>query len=92
MPNRYQTTKIIKDKRKQISKFGTTIYEDVPLSNDDMYVITQAGDRLDNLAFQYYGDQHMWWFIARANNIKTMNVSAGTRLRIPISTEKAKGN
>ena len=72
--------------------YGTTIYDDVPKSNDDIYVITQYGDRLDNLAFQFYNDQHLWWFIARANNIKTMNVPTGTRLRIPISTEKAKGS
>ena len=89
--SRYEITRIIKDKKKGISKFGTTIYDDVPKINDDIYVIAQEGDRLDNLAFEYYGAQHLWWFIARANNLKTMNVPAGTRLRIPVSTEKAKG-
>ena len=89
--SRYNTTKTIKDRRKKVLKFGTTIYNDTPQANDDTYVITQEGDRLDNLAFEYYGDQHLWWFIARANNIKAMNVPAGTRLRIPISTENAKG-
>jgi len=88
---RYKTTTIIKDKRKSVSKYGTTIYDDVPKSNEDMYVITQEGDRLDNLAYEYYDDQHLWWFIARINHLKSMNVVAGTRLRIPSSTENAKG-
>jgi len=33
----------------------------------------------------------MWWFVARVNNLKTMNIVAGTSLRIPIDTEFAKG-
>ena len=89
--SRYKSTKRIKNEKKNVTAFGTTVYDDVPQINDDVYVIAQEGDRLDNLAFEYYGDQHMWWFLARANNIKAMNVPAGTRLRIPISTEKAKG-
>ena len=34
--------------------------------------MTQEGDRLDNLAFQFYGNQHLWWYIAHANNLNTM--------------------
>ena len=89
--SRYKSTKQIKNRIKNVTTLGTTIYEDIPQINDDIYVIAQDGDRLDNLAYEYYGNQHMWWFIAKANNLKTMNVPAGTRLRIPISTEKAKG-
>jgi len=72
-------------------KFNTTLYEKVHLRNDDIYVITQEGDRLDSLAHEYYNNPHLWWFIGRANNIYTMNVPAGTSLRIPISTELARG-
>ena len=89
--SRYKITKVVEDKKNKISRYGTTIYDNVPKSNEDIYVITQAGDRLDNLAFQFYGDQHLWWFIARTNHLKTMNVLPGTRLRIPPSTENAKG-
>ena len=56
-----------------------------------MYFIAQSGDRCDNLAQRFYGDTSLWWFIARANNLKTMNIPAGTSLRIPTSTENAKG-
>ena len=89
---RYDSVKKSMDTRQNIKKYSTTLYDEIPKLNSDIYVIAQEGDRLDSLAFEYYGDQHLWWFIARANNIKTMNVSAGTRLRIPSSTEKAKGN
>ena len=30
------------------------IYPNIPLRDDDVYVMTELGDRLDTLAFQYY--------------------------------------
>ena len=53
--------------------------------------IKKFKDRCDNLASRFYNDSTLWWFIARVNNLKTMNVPAGTSLRIPISQENAKG-
>ena len=69
----------------------TTIYDKVEETNTDMHFIAQEGDRCDNLAFQFYNDSSLWWFIARVNNLKTNNIPAGTNLRIPISVQKAKG-
>ena len=71
--------------------YKTTIYKDVPERDDDMFFMAQYGDRCDNLAFRFYKDSSLWWFIARVNNLKTMNIPAGTSLRIPISTENAIG-
>ena len=88
---RYEHTKRLKDKKRNIDKYETTIYNKVPERNDDMYFIAQEGDRCDNLAQRFYKDPNLWWFIARANNLKTMNVPAGTSLRIPVSTINAKG-
>ena len=88
---RYEHTKRLKDKKTNVDKYGTTIYNKVPERNDDMYFIAQEGDRCDNLAQRFYSDPNLWWFIARANNLKTMNIPAGTSLRIPISTINAKG-
>jgi phage tail protein X len=50
-----------------------------------MYIISEAGDRLDLLAYKYYGDQTLWWVIATANNINdaTFYVQEGIQLRIP---------
>ena len=72
-------------------KYQTTIYDTVPEDNTDVYVITQEGDRLDNLANQFYGDSTLWWFIARTNNLRTIHVPAGTSLRISQLLHLAKG-
>ena len=71
--------------------FATTIYNKVPERDDDMYFIAQEGDRCDNLAHQFYGDPLLWWFIARVNHLKSINIPAGTSLRIPVTTREAEG-
>ena len=88
---RYEHTKRSKDKKRNIDKYETTIYNKVPERNDDMYFIAQEGDRCDNLAQRFYGNPQLWWFIARVNNLKTMNIQTGTSLRIPASAEYAIG-
>ena len=89
--SRYDKTKKSQEYKKRKRHFLTTIYQDVPEKNTDMYFISQEGDRCDNLAFRFYGDSSLWWFIARINHLNTMNIPAGTELRIPISLEKAIG-
>ena len=89
MMSRYVSTK--KTRKNKKSYYGTTIYEKVPEKNNDNYFIAQEGDRCDNLAFRFYGDSTLWWFIARTNNLMTNNIPAGTKIRIPIDTTAAKG-
>ena len=89
--SRYNKTKKSVEYKKSKRYLLTTIYQDVPERNDDILVITQNGDRFDNLANQFYGDPTLWWFIARANNMVTMNVEVGKHIRIPANTAKAKG-
>jgi len=86
---RYKSTK--KSRKNKKSYYSTTIYSKVPEKNSDMYFIATEGDRCDNLANRFYGNPNLWWFIARTNNLKTNNIPAGTSLRIPVSTENAKG-
>ena len=86
---RYENTKKpIKNKK---SYYATTVYKKVEEKNSDSYFIAQEGDRCDNLAVRFYGDSSLWWFIARVNNLTTMNVEAGLTLRIPSSLSDAKG-
>lgn len=61
------------------------IYPNIPLRDDDVYVMTEMGDRLDTLAFQYYENPSLWWIIASANNIhnSVFAFTEGTILRIP---------
>ena len=88
--SRYEKTSVgrknLKGSNVIVSKYDTTIYEKIPLDDNDIFIITQQGDRLDSLAFQFYEDPDLWWYIAQANHINTMNVEAGTSLRIPSST------
>ena len=69
---------------------GKTVYKSkrlkrIPLKNEDIYVASQTGDRLDLLANQYYGSPAYWWIIANANNIHDgkLGLKDGTILRIP---------
>jgi phage tail protein X len=84
MASRYQNNKVqkLKDGRQV---YRTKIYPNIPLTDTDMYIVTQEGDRLDTLAYQYYGDQSLWWIIATANNIHDASfaVEDGTILRVP---------
>ena len=93
--SRYNNTKIKLSNKTSYrpyskQKYLTTIYDRVPFSNSDLYVITQEGDRLDLLAGQYYEDTTMWWIIANANNIGkgTLVVPPGLQLRIPQDVEE----
>ena len=61
-------------------------YPNITLSENDVYVITTVGDRLDYLAYTYYRDSELWWIIATANNNATKGSLfpvPGTQLRIP---------
>ena len=77
------TNKYNSKRKRDIKSRATSLFKTVPKNNTDIYLITQAGDRCDNLAFEWYGSAEYWWFVARVNHLTTMNIPAGTRLRIP---------
>ena len=77
---------------KGVQKLGTATLPDVEESNNDVLLIATEGDRCDLLAQQFYGDQTLSWFIANTNNLSTMNIPAGTSLRIPNNIEFATGD
>tara|TARA_B100000287_G_C20394833_1_gene687177 strand:+ start:227 stop:538 length:312 start_codon:yes stop_codon:yes gene_type:complete len=64
-----------------------TILPEIPLNQEDIYIITQDGDRLDNLSFEFYKDTQFWWVIAAANPNKlrkdSYHVALGEQIRIP---------
>ena len=71
--------------------FNTTYYNRVPHTDSDLFLIATEGDRCDILAQQLYGNVNFWWYIARVNNLHSMNIPAGTKLRIPSSVSHATG-
>jgi hypothetical protein len=69
----------------------TTIYPAIPVSEDDIYIITTIEDRYDTLSLQFYNDASLWWIIASANNSEraSLIVQPGVQLRIPASKSQA---
>lgn len=90
MPSRYQTINIIKSDTGITSTSGKdmyfpTYYPDIEAKEDDNYIITGVTDRLDNIAFDFYGNSSLWWVIAMANNLEGDSIypPQGMYLRIP---------
>jgi hypothetical protein len=86
--NRYQNIEILKDSavKPKVRFYKTVYYPEIPLSENDIYVITVDGDRLDLLASQYYGDSTLYWIISRANSNLSQNSLyplSGIQIRIP---------
>lgn len=85
---RYQDITILKDSvvKPGVRFYQTVRYPEIPLSENDIYVITVIGDRLDLLAQQYYQESSLYWIIALANDHLTKNslfIPEGTQVRIP---------
>jgi len=82
--NRYQNIPETKYRGKRA--YQTSRYPEVPLNENDIYVITTVGDRFDLLAQQYYGDGSLWWIISIANGELKQNSLVpplGSQIRIP---------
>ena len=87
--NRYADTKLYKTATGIIYQ-GVTKYPEIAYSENDIYVITTDGDRLDNLAYEYYGDATLYWVISAANPNQTYNLLypvLGAQIRIPFPVD-----
>lgn len=84
MASRYNIQKTqLSETNKQVLQ--TTTLPVVPERDEDVYIITNSMDRLDTLAYKFYGNPRHWWVIALANNLGkgTLMVEGGVQLRIP---------
>jgi hypothetical protein len=83
--NRYQNIETTKYSGTGSVYYYNNIYPDIPVSENDNYVITTLGDRFDILANNFYGDASMWWIIPSANAISgdSLYPEPGIQLRIP---------
>ena len=85
--NRYQDIKSEIDQMRKIAKktFVTVELPKIERSPQDRFIYSIEGDRLDNLAFEFYGDPRHWVVLALANNLGkgTLVVPSGIQLRIP---------
>ena len=81
--NRYPSTLI----RKETSGpryFGSTKYPPIDFTIEDFYIISMQGDRLDNLAAQFYGDPTLYWILQQANSLNrdSLYPPIGVQIRI----------
>ena len=85
MASRYSFANVFRTKDTKRRYFESTIYPKILPTNDDIYIIAEDMDKLDTLAYKYYGDARYWWIIAVANNINdgTLYLEPGRQIRIP---------
>jgi len=85
---RNRTQNITKNRTSKGKRYYQPLrYPSIPLSSNDIYILTSIGDRLDSLANQFYNDVRLWWIIAIANPdiIKrdSYNLNPNLEIRIP---------
>lgn len=82
--NRYQGVTILRTSEGR-RYYKTVKYPDIPLSEDDIYVMSTFGDRCDLIADDYYLDISLFWIIQIANDIPrdSIYIPEGSQTRIP---------
>tara|TARA_B100000497_G_scaffold83958_1_gene93582 strand:+ start:176 stop:496 length:321 start_codon:yes stop_codon:yes gene_type:complete len=95
--NRYSNVKEIRNENEFVGTLGTryytnNTYPEVLPNENDIWVETEFGDRLDSLAFQFYQDVTLYWVISIANpnkiNMGSLFLDPGTQIRIPTNVVK----
>lgn len=86
---RYDGVRVDKD-FEGIRNYSTIIYPTLDPDPSDIYTMVYENDRLDLLAYRYYGDVRYWWIIAQANQLGkgSFIVNTNSRLRIPKNIDK----
>jgi hypothetical protein len=82
---RYDNNLILTNKN-NIKYRSSTLYPEIPLSENDVYIYAAQGDRLDNLAHQFYQDSTLYWILSVANPdipFDSLYIPVGFQLRIP---------
>lgn len=95
MANRYLDTQIITGSVVTDPRYyKNVIYPEIPVSEEDIYVIAASYDRIDLIAADYYGDVTLWWIISSANNLpgNSLYLTNGTQIRIPADPSAAVNN
>ena len=65
--------------------FEEPAYPNIPRQSDDITYEVADNDRIDTIAYRFYGDPILWWVIAIANGLELLptDISVGQTLRIP---------
>ena len=94
--NRYANIEVLRNENQFVGTLGTEYYKnvtypEVPANENDIWVETEFGDRLDLLANQFYKDVTLYWVIAIANpdviNMGSLFITEGSQIRIPVNVQ-----
>ena len=87
MRNIKRTIQLKQNGRRGKRYYKNIKYPEIPTKDEDLYIITRVGDRLDMLASHFYDNPDLWWVIASANPNVIKNgsfgVKSGLEIRIP---------
>ena len=91
MPNRLRYIEIKREQTTNNRYYKNIEYPEIPVTPNDIYIISKSTDRLDLLAFDYYNDENLWWIISKANPDKikrdSLFLDPGLQIRIPLDVE-----
>jgi hypothetical protein len=83
---RYDDQNVSLDSKNKRRFYQALLDFTIEKSIDDLYIIASYGERLDSLAWKYYGDVQYWWIIAAANpelRRDSMFLDPGVQVRVP---------
>jgi len=83
--NTFQKSSRLDEEKKQ-RVYDSLLDPEFIRSVNDIYVVCSFGERLDLLAFKYYGDATLWWVIAAANpdlRKDSLYLQPGVQVRVP---------
>jgi hypothetical protein len=85
MSSRYSNIQILKSNTNSVRYIKAPKYPDIPFSDQDIYIETVYGDRLDLIAYDYYKSTDYYWVLMVANNLPgdSIFLTPGVQLRIP---------
>ena len=84
--SRYSRISKSTNQNQNLRTLGVEFYQTVtyPLASrnpNDIFIITEFGDRLDSLAYKFYSDSSLYWVIYNANP----NVIRADQLCFPVT-------
>jgi hypothetical protein len=92
--DRYSNIEILSSKLGK-KYYKNIIYPEIPLSEDDIYLIIDIGDRLDIISKDYYKDDTLYWILLSANptvDQSSLFPEPGTQLRVPMNLDSILSN
>lgn len=61
------------------------VLDAIPVREDEIQYTVQQIDRVDTLAYKFYGDPVLWWVLAVANGLEILptDLKVGSTIRVP---------